>query len=684
MMIWLAGIVDFHPPMQDTNSNPSTGTVAIYSIIVGIDQYKAKNAFSILKGAVNDAKSFQSFLTDPHRLGGLQVPSSHIKCLLNEKATRSAILSALKSHFLNNQAIPDHGETAMCLFFAGHGSRIHARDNLLPLDGKVEVICPFDERTRGSDGNYVHAIPDFVLGQFLHQLAEKKGRNIIVILDSCHSGGMGRDTARARTAKTRSLPVPSGLDQHLFEDAINTARPYGVWAPSVSSHVLLAACGQDEQAYESPSQPFHGRFTRSLVTELRRAKLNDITYADLVSRLPTLPMQNPHCGGAYKDRVVFRTDYPGIGRRALALTQQLLLDPTGGDERLRLYSISMGSVEGVRPGTEFSVYGAGNNTVVLGKLVARTVKIHQTLLAPQDTELADIPKGSRAVMKDWKNTDKILRVHTPPGSQHAPGLFQTHTVNPNYVRANSPEAAHISLKRDGFEIVVQWLAGPLAQEQGARETRFPLVPMRSEGRAKPLHLLSVVDGLAHFRYFLERENGNVLLAHCSLEMHRLQGHYPTRRSDLSVGNNGNLVAFGKVELRPERDAKYGFTMRNTSHSDLFPYLFYFEPLKCTIQAWYIPETAYGRPPLHGNSGQLTVGMGGEGAFQFWLPKGKRKSTGFFKLFVSTEYVDLGWIRQEMSPFDSRFEGTDRLFGSHEPLQRSEQWNALRVVLTMTL
>jgi hypothetical protein len=87
-------------------------------------------------------------------------------------------LDAFKSHLLENEDIPDHGGATMIFFFAGHGSRTLATDNVMARDLKVETICPVDERTTIA-GEYVYTIPDYVLGRLLWQLAEKKGRNIV-------------------------------------------------------------------------------------------------------------------------------------------------------------------------------------------------------------------------------------------------------------------------------------------------------------------------------------------------------------------------------------------------------------------------------------------------------------------------------------------------------------------------
>jgi hypothetical protein len=109
----------------------------------------------------------------------LHVPPSSIVLLENENATRAAILSAFKTHFLDNTNIPDRGGSSMILYFAGHGSRFEAPSDLDAPERRVEAICPVDERTVNDAGEYVHAIPDYVLVRLLSELADKKGTNIV-------------------------------------------------------------------------------------------------------------------------------------------------------------------------------------------------------------------------------------------------------------------------------------------------------------------------------------------------------------------------------------------------------------------------------------------------------------------------------------------------------------------------
>jgi hypothetical protein len=75
-------------------------------------------------------------------------------------------------------------------------------------------------------------------------------------------------------------------------------------------------------------------------------------------------------------------------------------------------------------------------------------------------------------------------------------------------------------------------------------------------------------------------------------------------------------------------------------------------------------------------------MGGERAFEFTLSAGQEESSGFLKLFVAREFIDLKWIKQGMSPFHPQFVGTGRLEMKHERLNYLT-WDALTVTLTMT-
>ncbi|KAJ6582092.1 hypothetical protein B0H19DRAFT_523922 [Mycena capillaripes] len=651
--------------MTQSSSSKGTGNMAVFALIIGINDYLVPDDLPRLRGAVNDARAFKKYLLDPYDQQGLQVPPSNIFSLENNQATRDAILSAFKSHFINNKNIPSDGKATMILFFAGHGSRSEATGNRISTDRKVEVICPVDERTTNARG-YVHAIPDYVLGWLLSELAKRKGRNITVILDSCSSAGMGRDVGRSRNAVTDSRPIPPELDSHLWLGETDSVS-YRLWAPTTTSHVLLAACGVKEKAQELAFEGrIHGRFTVYLIHLLRSVPHSSTTYEQLIDMIPRWSGQTPYCGGK-TNVLIFNGSSPITDRRAV------LLKPYPNDLKgsSQLFSVDMGDVHGIVTGTEFYAYDPRDK--FLCTLAARSVQINRTILAGEAELPVNIPPGSVARVSDWKNDPMILRVHTAGNFLHTADLFSAANERPpKFVQAKL-EKAHIVLRSDNREIVIEQLTETM--RKAITEVRFPL-------KSSPEYLPHIVDGIAHFHYLLDRANdGDPLRPLFALEMHRLRGQFPTREPDPNFGENGNLVVDGAVRFRSDEKAKYGLTIRNTSPEDLFPYLFYFDPEDYTIQKWYLPQHRDIVPPLPANTGTVTVGMGGEKALEFVLPTGQRKSSGFLKLFVTHDFVDLAWIEQITSPFDANFTG--RLKIVREKLDRERTWDALTVTLTMT-
>ncbi|KAJ7923547.1 caspase domain-containing protein [Mycena leptocephala] len=611
----------------------------VYALIIGINHYIKTDDLHPLRGAVNDARAFEKYLLDH------QVPPSNIVLMVNEKATRSAILSAFESHLLHNPNIPDHGDATMILFFAGHGSRFKAPSDLIAPDHMVEAICPVDERTTNDAGEYVHAIPDYVLVCLLSELADKKGINIAVILDCCYSGGMERDVERARTAHSDSCSIPLDLDSHFWKGKTDKAQSHRRWTRP--PHVVLAACHAGETAREvqHPDGTYHGRFTLELVSLLQQA--------------PSSPSH-----GQRSNRLIFNGNYPAAGPRSVLLTPHKSSRFKSASSS-QLFQVEMGTVEGVVSKTEFSAYDRKNN--YLCTFIAQSVQVGQTILVwkpEKDQPPVDIPPWSRVVVSDWKSFPAL--VHTPADFPHASVLFPTTgTVRPpNFVPVSSLEEAHMVVRSDGDEIVIEPRTSTVLP--GQRKPRFAL--------GEPAHLPHVIDGVAHFSYFLDLTNEADRLEGVTLEMYRLLGEYPFCRPDLR--DRKNMIKDGEVRLTSEVGAQYGFIIRNTFDEHLFPYLFYFDRETYTIQNWYSPPGAGIEPPLQ-SGGMVTIGMGSERAFDFTLSPSELSSCGFLKLFVTSEYIDLGWIQQDLSPLDPRFEGTGRLRRSHEPLDLATKSDAVR-------
>jgi Caspase domain len=148
----------------------------LFGLIIGIDKYQS-DEIRDLQGCKADAQSMVDLLSRK-----FHIRSSHFLCLANERATRSAIIAGFQHHLLENNNI-ERGD-AILIFYAGHGSRATAPPQWFADEGKVETICPHDERTYDGNGNEIFGIPDRTIGGLLRTLCSFKGDNIVRM--TCH------------------------------------------------------------------------------------------------------------------------------------------------------------------------------------------------------------------------------------------------------------------------------------------------------------------------------------------------------------------------------------------------------------------------------------------------------------------------------------------------------------------
>ena len=161
---------------------------SIFALIIGVDEVLSnffKKTTSLwltcqylsedipnLAGAVNDAQDMEDLL-----INDFKVPRTNVLFLHNETATRQNILDSIQAHLLQNANI-QRGDS-MIIFFAGHGSRVLSPQEWFSSDGKIEVICPYDEETQDGNGETIPAIPDRTINNLTRRLAETKGNNIV-------------------------------------------------------------------------------------------------------------------------------------------------------------------------------------------------------------------------------------------------------------------------------------------------------------------------------------------------------------------------------------------------------------------------------------------------------------------------------------------------------------------------
>ena len=196
-----------------------------------------------LRGAVNDARAMCEVLAD--RFG------FDVRLLLDQEATREAILGEIRSHLVE----PAKKGDELVFVYAGHGSQVRnsASEELDKLD---ESLVPADARVGAKD------VRDKEIRRLFNKALEKKAQ-VTLILDNCHSGSGARspyeaERVRELAADTRDLAEP--------EDPGSRLEDRGA--------LILSAAQNDQKALEvwdGERRRFHGAFTLSLLHSLRVA-----------------------------------------------------------------------------------------------------------------------------------------------------------------------------------------------------------------------------------------------------------------------------------------------------------------------------------------------------------------------------------------------------------------------------
>ena len=165
-----------------------------YALLIAIDEYVAPGVPK-LRGCKNDVTSIKEVLVKDFQFPN---DNTHIKTLLDGDATKDGIIRAFRAQLVANAK--KHSDGMFYLHYSGHGSR-RVDTTGLEEDGYDETIVPVDSRI---DDQHIDLI-DKEIAALLAELT-KYTSNVIVTLDSCHSGNATRDvdsTSREAPADDR-------------------------------------------------------------------------------------------------------------------------------------------------------------------------------------------------------------------------------------------------------------------------------------------------------------------------------------------------------------------------------------------------------------------------------------------------------------------------------------------------
>ena len=253
-----------------------------FALLVGIDHYGLRytpqvpsgEQWSTLDGTGNDVKLLKQEL---ERRG------FDVKVLLNEEATHTGLVDAFRSQLVD-KVQAGRGDVVF-FHYSGHGQQVP--DNNGPpdeADGYDESLVPFDNK---GTKNYANHIRDDELGVLIAETA-KKTDNILISLDSCHSGtatrGAPGDPQKLRTRGSRPMHPPADVRGQALDGA-------GAWVPAGEAkgagYVFLSAVRADQEANEDrdpASGATMGAYSLLLVQALHDAGPRT-TYRDLLERI---------------------------------------------------------------------------------------------------------------------------------------------------------------------------------------------------------------------------------------------------------------------------------------------------------------------------------------------------------------------------------------------------------------
>lgn len=237
------------PPEQVPGTVPAPAPVperrpAALALLVGIQEYatpREGEPLETLQGSEHDVQRFRALLVE--RFG---FDPACIATLVGPAATHAAIVGTFHRHLIA-RAGPD---TKVVFYFSGHGSRVpdQKRRDPSPTDAGER---PFDETLVAYDSRAVDHQGGFDLtDDELHSLlAALPAKDVVVVTDCCHSGGVLRAVQAPGVRECAPGSVPLARERLDFWPAqvefLDDDQDRDL--PAV---VHFAACGAQEEAGE--------------------------------------------------------------------------------------------------------------------------------------------------------------------------------------------------------------------------------------------------------------------------------------------------------------------------------------------------------------------------------------------------------------------------------------------------
>ncbi|CAE6506355.1 unnamed protein product [Rhizoctonia solani] len=676
----------------------------LHALLIGIDKYKR---FAKLSGAVKDVESVYEFLHSDLSVPESQITQLRneqatrfgiINAMEQLSKNRSIkrfdpILIFYAGHGCEvDSPLANYEEKAQCLVPWDIGDQetdgqtvspipdytIAALLNELAMEKGNNITVIFDSchsasGTRGIRGGSANAEPKLSI-QF-SQWQNATSRHSVV-----DPGVILAANCRARSLNSQDLP-PLTLDTDkriirraqrrrrwrtiiafvrshvLFMHITTRTEPSGIRAqPRLKrvlpdllrfscSHVLLAACGHAEQAYEC-TECNCGYFTAVLLQMLRSSYLHNLKYKRCFEEFPKLNTpspQSPVCEGDTNGRVFFTIPAPALPTRSASFT---MLQSNEG------YLMKLGDAQGVFPGSKYGIY----------EDLAFSIR-----LASGDSPSPGMDRPLWGSFKAYPYTDSYW-THYPFYSWCQLGknaklpcllrakLLKLGRRGTYSLKVFVSEELRLSLDPNSIVRVNQGTVLVDSVDQGDTSTvlldiehghitfrlsGFSGVLYRCDSDAKRVR--RILRSMAQWRWHLSREPQHTLKHKITVEltMHELGD---SGLSPLPVDEDKAIT------VKASETVLYALKVKSLFPRQLYAYLFYFSTTSQSIRPLYLG--VYGShhidPSLQPH-GELTIGYNNDDMIPDALSFSMTPDEGYFRLFLTTSPGDFDSMVQP-SPF----------------------------------
>lgn len=363
----------------------SAGKPTKYALIVAVADYPAEGGWKPIS-SLNDVDLIRDALLKQ----GFN--ENDIKVITNSEAKKADIvneLGVLTKKVKKGDVVVVH--------FSGHGQQIADNQAKDEIDGYDESIIPFDANLYySSTYNGENHLRDDEITVLLDGIREKLGEegDILVILDSCHSGTATRGLAPSRGTSVK-FEEPGYVPPKTENQEISTEIDRSTNTNVLASMVVISGASQEELNYEYLDKNSHiryGSLSFAISKALAEAK-PETTYAALFDKIKVemsmiAPKQSPQIEGDVNNKI--------FGGKAVDQKPYYTISDWFDDKTV---TIKAGNLMGLYDGTRVGFYDI--NTANPKDTVAKTMGTIANASSVEADIILDTPLSKIDAKNSW-------------------------------------------------------------------------------------------------------------------------------------------------------------------------------------------------------------------------------------------------------------------------------------------